>query len=105
MGIWITSPDGTLRRVLNLDSSFNQDISAWKIHAHRDEMLTARPVNSVHHNLFDGISVLNGLGQGIIFLVPENLIECLEIIRDGRGKLDFKQVRLDNFSGGRCADH
>ncbi|KAL1690432.1 hypothetical protein GGG16DRAFT_125654 [Schizophyllum commune] len=75
VGIWITSPDGTLRRVLNLDSSFNQDI-----------------MNSVHHNLFDGISVLNGLGQGIIFLVPENLIECLEIIRDGRGKLDFKQM-------------
>ncbi|KAL1747188.1 hypothetical protein HDZ31DRAFT_32522 [Schizophyllum fasciatum] len=76
IGIWITCPDGIRRRVLNLDSSFNSDL-----------------LTSFFHNLFDGYSVVKSLGTGVIFLVPENLEECLEIIRKGkRDGLNYKEM-------------
>ncbi|KAL1747172.1 hypothetical protein HDZ31DRAFT_32503 [Schizophyllum fasciatum] len=76
IGIWVLCPDGIKRRVLNLDSSSNMD------------MLTC-----IFHRLFDGYSVNKGLGTGDIFVVPEDLKECLEVIRKGkRGELDYKEM-------------
>ena len=52
-------------------------------------------MNVYFHKLFDGISVVNGLGSGVLYILPENLDECLEIFRKGRQKgLDYRQVRL-----------
>ncbi|KAL1672389.1 hypothetical protein EV122DRAFT_294904 [Schizophyllum commune] len=76
IGVWVQGPDGRWRRVLNLDTTANQDI-----------------LNSVHHGLFDGSSVLKGLGTGIIFLVPVELAECLRILRKGRrALLDYNEM-------------
>ncbi|KAL1744942.1 hypothetical protein HDZ31DRAFT_37445 [Schizophyllum fasciatum] len=77
IGIVVWSKDRKhFRRILNLDSSRNMDI-----------------MNVLFHKLFDGPSVLKGLGSGVIFLVPEDLDECLRIIVEGRAKrLDYRQM-------------
>ncbi|KAL1761288.1 hypothetical protein FB107DRAFT_245113 [Schizophyllum commune] len=76
VGIAVTMEDGSIERILHLDSSRNQDI-----------------MNVFFHKLFDGISVVNGLGSGVLYILPENLDECLEIFRKGRQKgLDYRQM-------------
>ncbi|KAL1666312.1 hypothetical protein GGF50DRAFT_50811 [Schizophyllum commune] len=76
VGIAVVMEDGSIERILNLDSSRNQDI-----------------MNVYFHKLFDGVSVVNGLGSGVLYILPENLDECLEIIRKGRAKgLDYRQM-------------
>ncbi|KAI5900715.1 uncharacterized protein SCHCODRAFT_02683542 [Schizophyllum commune H4-8] len=76
VGIAVKMEDGSIMRILNLDSSRNQDI-----------------MNVYFHKLFDGKSVVNGLGSGVLYILPEKLDECLEIIKKGRQKgLDYRQM-------------
>ncbi|KAL1678848.1 hypothetical protein EV122DRAFT_277859 [Schizophyllum commune] len=62
-------------KYINLDSSFNQEILvAWM------------------HMLFDGISVKKSIGRGAIVLVPENFDQILDLIRNNKGKLNYREL-------------
>ncbi|KAL1761300.1 hypothetical protein FB107DRAFT_269291 [Schizophyllum commune] len=79
IGVVVRSADGTTYRVLNLDSSRNMEI-----------------MNILFHKLFDAISVLKGLGSGVLYIISEELDKCLKIIREGRKKkLDHRQMFPD----------
>ncbi|TRM69434.1 hypothetical protein BD626DRAFT_553917 [Schizophyllum amplum] len=69
IGKIVKGADGRYHRVLNLDSSRNQDIMCL-----------------LYHQLFDGLSVNKGLGWGVIYLIPANLDECLKIILKWKNK-------------------
>ncbi|TRM61373.1 hypothetical protein BD626DRAFT_538296 [Schizophyllum amplum] len=65
-----------LRKVLNLDTSVNQEIfHAWI------------------HLLFDGTSVVKNVGQGAIALVPEDLVEIVKAVKENHDNKLNKNYR------------
>ncbi|TRM61362.1 hypothetical protein BD626DRAFT_631889 [Schizophyllum amplum] len=77
IGIAIRDEHGNiLRKILNLDTSVNQEIfHAWI------------------HLLFDGTSVRKNVGQGAIALVPEDLVEIVAAIKENFDKKLNKNYR------------
>ncbi|KAL1740375.1 hypothetical protein HDZ31DRAFT_47629 [Schizophyllum fasciatum] len=77
IGIPIYDKKGRLiKKVLNLDTSVNQEILVSWIHL-----------------LFDGTSVRTNLGRGVIAFVPENLDEILALIKANKESKEKKSYR------------
>ncbi|KAL1702029.1 hypothetical protein EV121DRAFT_293676 [Schizophyllum commune] len=75
IGISVYRNKKFLKKVLNLDTSVNQEIlCAWL------------------HLLFDGTSVRKNIGQGPIAFVPENLLEILNNIFNNNGKRNYREL-------------
>ncbi|KAI5888191.1 uncharacterized protein SCHCODRAFT_02586965 [Schizophyllum commune H4-8] len=67
-----------LLKILNLDTSVNQEIlCAWL------------------HLLFDGTSVRKNIGQGPIAFVPKKLLEILNNIVNNKGKKNYRELAPD----------
>ncbi|KAL1702045.1 hypothetical protein EV121DRAFT_272022 [Schizophyllum commune] len=67
-----------LLKILNLDTSVNQEIlCAWI------------------HLLFDGTSVRKNIGQGPIAFVPKKLLEILNNIVNNKGKRNYRELAPD----------
>ncbi|KAL1738674.1 hypothetical protein HDZ31DRAFT_78174, partial [Schizophyllum fasciatum] len=76
IGIPIYDKNGHLtKKVLNLDTSVNQEILVSWIHL-----------------LFDGTSVRTNMGKGVLAFVPENLDEILALIRENKGEKSYLEL-------------
>ncbi|KAL1726329.1 hypothetical protein EV714DRAFT_219511 [Schizophyllum commune] len=75
IGISVFKNGTFLKKILNLDTSVNQEIlCAWL------------------HLLFDGTSVRKNIGQGPFAFVPKNLLEILNNIVNNKGKRNYREL-------------
>ncbi|KAL1751159.1 hypothetical protein FB107DRAFT_294111 [Schizophyllum commune] len=75
IGISVFKNGTFLKKILNPDTSVNQEIlCAWL------------------HLLFDGTSVRKNIGQGPFAFVPKNLLEILNNIVNNKGKRNYREL-------------
>ncbi|KAL1745070.1 hypothetical protein HDZ31DRAFT_37216 [Schizophyllum fasciatum] len=81
IGIRVFDMEGKfIKKILNLDTSVNQEILVAWIHL-----------------LFDGGIVSDGMDRGDIAFVPEEIDEMLDIIRENDGKKSYREL-FPNFT-------
>ncbi|KAL1745075.1 hypothetical protein HDZ31DRAFT_63482 [Schizophyllum fasciatum] len=81
LGIRVYDHEGNfVKKILNLDTSVNQEILVAWIHL-----------------LFDGGIVSDGMDRGDIVSVPEEIDEMLDIIRENDGKKSYREL-FPNFT-------